>query len=104
MVEPAFRPIPGDPSGPMVSEVFNARAKDWILGAPGEHHTAAVEAYQLLVPAKPQHLVIVQWPGRRNHTKDLVTVRMMMGGEDAVSLGESLLHSGRWIVENFPNG
>lgn len=91
-----FRPIPGDPGGVDVVAMFDARSDDWILTAPGDYQTAAVEAMRS-DGSDHQPCIILEWPGRRNHTDEHVTVRLMMSPGDALGLAEVLAHSASWL-------
>ena len=92
----AFRPLPDDPSAPTVAEMFDARAEDWILSRPGDYKTAAVEAFRA-DGSGHQRLVILEWPGRRNHSTEEVTVRLMIHPDDAIGLAQVLFHTARWL-------
>lgn len=91
-----FKPVPGDPSATEIGEMFDARSPDWILTAEGEYQTAAAQAMKE-DGTDLQNVLILEWPGRRNHTTELVTVRLMMSPDDAIGLGETLLFTGRWM-------
>lgn len=91
-----FKPVPDDPDAPTVETMFDAKSPDWILTATGDYETAAAQAMSD-DGSNMQNVVILQWPGRRNHTTEFLTVRLMMSPEDAVGLGEVLLHTGLWM-------
>jgi len=93
-----FRPLAGDPDADMVVAMFDANADDWILTTAGDYQTAAVEAMRSDGTGH-QACVILEWPGRRNHTDDEVTVRLMISPDDALGLAEVLTHSARWLKE-----
>lgn len=93
-----FRPIPGDTSREQVGAFIDASAaREWILTASGEYTTAAVEAFTK-DGANHQRLVLLEWPGRWNHTDDPVTVRLAISPEDALGLVEVLFHTARWMI------
>jgi hypothetical protein len=96
VLPPQFRPIEGDPSAPMVEAMFDARSGDWILTAEGDYQSAAVEVLKADGSAV-RKAVILEWPGRRNHSDELVTVRLMMAPDDAIGLADILVQSGRWL-------
>lgn len=98
MSGPQFQPLPDDPDAFLVSEMFDARSEGWILTAPGDYHTAGAQAMRS-DGTDLQNVVVLQWPGRINHSDELVTVRLMMSPEDAVGLSETLGHSGKWMIE-----
>lgn len=94
----AFRPIPGDPAAEQVVAMFDARSEDWILGDVGDYQTAAAETMRA-DGSDFQRVVLLEWPGRRNHTEDRLTVRLMLNPEDALGLAEVLAHTAVWMME-----
>ena len=92
----AFRPIEGDPGAPQVAAMFDARSQDWIVTAAGDYHTAAVETMRV-DGSGYQRVVVLEWPGRRNHSDELVTVRLMISPEDAAGLAKVLAHTAAWM-------
>lgn len=103
MSEPAFRALPGDPDGPMVEAMFDIRSEDWILASNGTFQTAALEAMRD-DGSGHQVVVALEWPGRRNHTDEQVTVRLLMSPEDAEGLADVLEGTGRWLRQARERG
>lgn len=97
MTPRSFRPLPEDPSGETIAAMFDARSQDWILAAPGDYQTGAAEAFRA-DGSNLQRVVLLEWPGRRNHTDEGVTVRLMMAPEDALGLADVLAHTARWML------
>jgi hypothetical protein len=77
--------------------MLDTRGDDWIVTAGGDYSAVAVQA---AAPAAVvgQELVALQWPGRRNHTDQQVTVRLLMAPEDALGLAQVLAHTARWVL------
>lgn len=98
-----FRPLPGDPDGVTVEAMFDARNADWILATDGDYQTAAVETMQADGSAH-QTCVALEWPGRRNHSDEQVTVRLLISPEDAIGLAQVLAHTGLWLREHASGG
>jgi len=92
-----FRPLDDDPSKAMVEAMFDARSGDWIVSAPGDYQAAAALAMRE-DGSDLQTVVILEWPGRRNHTTEHVTVRLMMSPEDAIGLAETLATPAAWLI------
>lgn len=100
MGDPVFRPLADDPSAVVVSEMFDARSEDWVLMADGDYRAAAVETFRD-DGSGHQPGIALEWPGRRNHTDELVTVRLLMSPDDALGLAEVLAHAGTWMAAYF---
>lgn len=94
-----FRPIPGDPGGETIAAMFDARSDDWLLSSPGDYQTGAAETMRE-DGTSHQRVVILEWPARRNHTDEHVTVRLMISPDDALGLAEVLAHTARWMKAN----
>jgi hypothetical protein len=90
-----FRPVPGDPSADQVEKLFEAGA-DWINTVGGDIKTSAVLAMKK-DGTDEQFLVAVEWGGRHNHTREPATVQVLVSPEDAIQIGEQLIHSGTWL-------
>ncbi|MGH9249213.1 MAG: hypothetical protein ACRD0W_06840 [Acidimicrobiales bacterium] len=97
MSNPQFHPIPGDPDAPTVSAMFDATSDEWILTASGDYHSAAVQAMKH-DGTDLQTCVILEWPGRVNHSTEHRTVRLMMSPDDAIGLADVLAHTARWLL------
>lgn len=97
MPDQAWRPLPDDPDGPTVARMFDARSSDWVVAAPGDYHAAAAETWRKDGTGW-QQVVVLEWPGRRNHTDEHVRVRLMIDPEDALGLADVLAHSARWLL------
>lgn len=91
-----WRPLPNDPDAAVVRDMFDARSEDWLLTTQGEYHTAAAET-MLGDGSGYQRVVVLEWPARRNHTDEQLTVRLMISPEDAVGLAEVLAHTAAWM-------
>lgn len=99
----AWRPLPDDPDRGVVARMFDARSADWVLTAPGDYQAAAAETMREDGTGW-QQVVVLEWPGRRNHTTGQVRVRMMMDPEDALGLADVLAHSARWLLARGSTG
>lgn len=99
--EPAFRAIPNDPAARVVGAMFDARSGDWVVTAQGDYQAAAVETMRA-DGSGYQRVIALEWPGRRNHSDELVTVRLMVHPDDALGLAEVLAHAARWLLSTEP--
>jgi hypothetical protein len=92
------RPLPYDPSYHQVQSFLDAASDDaeWLLTAPGEYQTAAVET-TLYDGSKHQKSVLMEIPVRTNHTSDYKTIRLFMSAEDAVSIAKCLIETAMWM-------
>ena len=97
-----WRPLPDDPDGPVVAAMFDAGA-DWLLTAQGDYQTAAAEAMRA-DGTDLQVVVILEWPTRRNHSDELVMVRLMMSPEDAWGLAGTLETTAEWLMKQRGGG
>jgi len=93
----AFRPVPSDPSAGQVAAMFDARADNWLLAAGGCYQTGAAETMRHDGTGW-QRVVILEYPARRNHTDEHVTVRLMIHPQDALGLAETLAHTAAWML------
>lgn len=101
-MEEQFKPLDGDNDASTIVEMFDVRADNWILTASGDYRTAAGETFQE-DGSMPQKVVILEWPGRYNHSTETVTVRLMMGPGDALGLADNLAQSAQWLIEHGYN-
>lgn len=90
-----FRPIDGDPGAEQIVAMFDAGG-DWLLSDEGGYQTAAVEAMKA-DGTNLQRVVALEWPARRNHSDETVTVRLMISPDDALGLADVLGHTARWM-------
>lgn len=95
MTDRHWQPIPGDPSAVQVAAMFDAGG-DWLVTAPGDYQTAAVQAMQR-DGSHLQNVVILEWPTRRNHSDEHVMVRLIISPDDALGLAQVLAHTARWM-------
>ena len=93
-----MRPIPGDPDSEEIVAMFDLRDEEWWLTAGGEYMSAAGETMQAGGKAW-QRVVMLQWPTRLNHGTEEKTIRLLISPEDAIGLGQVLLHTGNWLME-----
>lgn len=91
-----FEPFPDDPNIAQVISMFDARADNWVMTGEGDYQAAAALGCRS-DGSEPRHVVILEWPGRINHTDERVQIRMMMAPEDALGLADVLSHAGRWL-------
>lgn len=93
----SIRPVPSDPTGDQVLAMLDLRSQDWLLSAPGDYQTGAVEAMRN-DGTDYQRLVALEWPARPNHGTETTTVRLLISPEDALGLAEMLAHTARWLM------
>lgn len=101
--QPAWRPLPDDPDRDVVARMFDASSPDWVLGAPGDYQAAAAEAWKR-DGSGWQQVVVVEWPGRRNHTDEHVRVRLMISPEDALGLADVMRHAASYLLGRGSGG
>jgi hypothetical protein len=92
-----FRPIPGDPGAEEAMRIFDANADNWLLADGGHYQTAAAETMKN-DGSGFQRVVILEYPARKNHTDEKVTVRLMIHPMDALGLAEVLAHTASWML------
>lgn len=97
MPEDPIRPLPDDPTGPLIAAMFDLRGTDWLLSAVGDYQTGAVETMRR-DGSGYQRAVALEWPARRNHSDEEVTVRLLMSPEDALGLATVLAHTARFLL------
>lgn len=90
-----LRPLPGD-SSRLEAVGMIQTGDDWVLLAPGEFMTAAVESMKNDGTGW-QRLVALTLPGRYNHTDTMVTVRLLMRPEDALGIVQAVAHTAMWL-------
>lgn len=95
--DPQFRPLPEDPAGPIVLEMFDARSEEWLVTGGGDYQTAAVEVFNA-DGTDVRRLIALEWPARVNHSTERRTVRLLIHPEDAEGLAEVLAHSTAWLA------
>lgn len=91
-----LRPIPGDASAANVASMLDVRDAEWLLTAPGDYETGAVETMKD-DGTNWQRLVALEWPTRVNNSDELRTVRLLISPEDAIGLAEVLAHTAVWL-------
>lgn len=91
-----FRPLPEDPSGPMVAAMFDVRSEEWLMSDAGDYQTAAVEAFRE-DGSGFNRLIALEWPGRVNHSTERRTIRLLIAPEDAEGLSIVLAHTAAWL-------
>lgn len=92
------RPLPDDPSAPMVQSMIDARSDEWLLSAPGDYSTCAVETMRA-DGTDHQVLVAVEWPVRVNHSDEIRTVRLLIAPSDALGLARRIAHTVQWLSD-----
>lgn len=92
-----MRSLPDDPDGEMVMKMFDVRSDDWILTSGGDYQTGACEAMRN-DGSGYQQVVALEWPGRRNHSDEKITVRLFISPEDALGLAVVLAHTATWML------
>ena len=94
--EPQFGPIPGDTTGEQIMAMFDANSQEWILSAEGDYQTGGVEVFRY-DGSDHQRLIALEWPGRKNHSDEKVTVRLFIHPDDALGLAKVLTHTAWWM-------
>lgn len=90
------RPIPGDPSAPVIESLIDVD-QSWLMSAPGDYDTFAVEAMNR-AGGNYQRLIALRWPARINKTDEAVTLRLLIDPADALGLADVLTHTATWLL------
>lgn len=96
MTVAGIRPIEGDPASDQIMRMFDLGNDEWLLAAPGDYQTAAVETFKR-DGSGYQRVIALEWPGRVNHSDEVRIVRLMVSADDALGLADVLTHTAKWL-------